>query len=466
VDVRHQTYIEEDRMSATEVLLHKRRSIGKAFSSWRDEYNAKLCSADEAAALIKSNDRIAMSGGTSVPYEFSRALSKRAGQIQNVGISMGYAMALFDYMKPENHESFYLETVFVGPMERICMEWGVCQYVPVHLGNTPDYARASNLNISVARVTPPDENGFMCRSNFASFLDPDTISKSDYVIVEVNRHMPRLVAPEFKIHVSEVDRIIEHDEPIFEIPNIPISDAEKVMADYIADMIPDGSCVQLGFGGLPNAIGYNLKNKKDLSIYSEVATPAMQDLIDSGVVNGANRSFMEGRKVVAGFCVGTREFYDYVENNKDFEFKLIGFINNPLNIGKNDNLVAINNALMLDLTGQVASESIGVKQYSGTGGQVQFIWGTKFAKNGKNILAINSTYKDSEGNLKSKIMPSFPENTVVTTSRNDVEYIVTEFGVAYLKYKSILERAKALIGIAHPDFRDELTFEAKKRKWI
>jgi 4-hydroxybutyrate CoA-transferase len=438
----------------------------KKYNSWKDEYQDKLCTAEEAAALIKSNDRIAMSGGTSVPYEFSRALSRRAGQIKNVGISMGYAMALFDYMKPENHESFYLETVFVGPMERICMDWGVCQYVPIHLGNTPDYCHASSLNIAVARVTPPDENGFMCRSNFASFLDLDTIRNADYVIVEVNSHMPRLVAPEFKIHVSEVDRIIEHEEPIFEIPNIPISDAEKTMADYIADMIPDGSCVQLGFGGLPNAIGYNLKNKKNLSIYSEVATPAMQELIESGVINGANRSFLPGRKVVAGFCVGTRKFYDYVQNNKDFEFKLIGFINDPRNIAKNDNLVAINNALMLDLTGQVASESIGVKQYSGTGGQVQFVWGAKFANNGKNILAINSTYTDKDGNLQTKIMPALPENTVVTTSRNDVEYIVTEHGVAYLRYKSLMERAKALISVAHPDFRDKLTFEAKKRKWL
>lgn len=438
----------------------------KKYNSWKEEYRDKLCTAEEAAALIKSNDRIAMSGGTSVPYEFSRALSRRAGQIKNVGISMGYAMALFDYMKPENHESFYLETVFVGPMERICMDWGVCQYVPIHLGNTADYCHASSLNIAVARVTPPDEDGFMCRSNFASFLDLETIRNADYVIVEVNSHMPRLVAPEFKIHVSEVDRIIEHEEPIFEIPNIPISDAEKTMADYIADMIPDGSCVQLGFGGLPNAIGYNLKNKKNLSIYSEVATPAMEDLIEAGVVNGANRSFMQGRKVVAGFCVGTRKFYDYVQNNRDFEFKLIGFINDPRNIAKNDNLVAINNALMLDLTGQVASESIGVKQYSGTGGQVQFVWGAKFANNGKNILAINSTYTDKDGNLQTKIMPALPENTVVTTSRNDVEYIVTEHGVAYLRYKSLMERAKALISVAHPDFRDKLTFEAKKRKWL
>jgi len=446
-------------------VVQKLRS-NKAYRTWQEEYNDKICSADEAAALIKSNDRIAMSGGTSVPYEFSRALSKRAGQIKNVGISMGYAMALFDYMKPENHESFYLETVFVGPMERICMEWGVCQYVPIHLGDTANYIQSSNINIAVARVTPPDENGFMCRSNFASFLDLETIRNADYMIVEVNKYMPRLVAPEFKIHVSEVDKIIEHHEPIFEIPNIQISESEKRMAEYIADMIPDGSTIQLGFGGLPNAIGYNLINKKNLSIYSEVATPAMKELIDAGVVNGANRSFMKGRKVIAGFCVGTNDFYNYVQDNEDFEFKLIGWINDPRNIAKNDNLVAINNALMIDLTGQVASESIGVKQYSGTGGQVQFIWGAKFAKNGKNILAINSTFTDRDGKLQSKIMPKFPDNTVVTTSRNDVEYIVTEHGVANLKYKSILERTKSLINVAHPDFRDELRFEARKRRWL
>lgn len=446
-------------------VVQKFRSC-KQYSSWREEYDDKLCSAEEAAALIKSDDRIAMCGGTSVPYEFSRALSRRAGQLKNVGISMGYAMGLFDYMKPENHESFYLETVFVGPMERICMEWGVCKFVPIHLGDTANYLNASDINIAVARVTPPDEEGFMCRSNFASFLDLETIRKADYMMVEVNKYMPRLIAPEFKIHVSEVDRIIEHHEPIFEIPNIPVSEAEQKMADYISDMIPDGATVQLGFGGLPNAIGYNLRNKRRLSIYSEVATPAMKDLIECGAVDGSERNFMKGRKVVAGFCVGTNDFYKYVENNNDFEFKLIGWINDPRNIAKNDNLVAINNALMIDLTGQVASESIGVKQYSGTGGQVQFIWGAKFANNGKNILAINSTFNDKDGNLQSKIMPKFPENTVVTTSRNDVEYIVTEYGVAYLKYKSILERTKALINVAHPDFRDELKFEAKKRRWL
>ncbi len=446
-------------------VVKKPRSLNK-YASWKEEYSDKLCSAEDAAALIKSNDRIAMCGGTSVPYEFSRALSRRTGQIKNVGLSMGYAMALFDYMKPENHESFYLETVFVGPMERICMEWGVCRYVPIHLGDTANYLHSSKVNIAVARVTPPDENGFMCRSNFASFLDLETIRRADYVIVEVNSHMPRLVAPEFKIHVSEVDRIIEHDEPIFEVPDIPISEEEKVMAGYISDMIPDGSTIQLGFGGLPNAIGYNLMNKKDLSIYSEVATPAMKDLVEAGVVNGAKRNFMKGRKIVAGFCVGTRDFYNYVENNEDFEFKLIGWVNDPRNIAKNDNLVAINNALMIDLTGQVASESIGQKQYSGTGGQVQFIWGAKFANNGRNILAMNSTFKDKDGNLKSKIMPIFPDNTVVTTSRNDVEYIVTEHGVANLRYKSIMQRARALIEVAHPDFRDELKFEAKKRNWL
>lgn len=446
-------------------VLQKLRNSGN-YASWQEEYNAKLCSADEAAALIKSNDRIIIGGGTGVAYEFSRALSKRAGQITNVGIGMGYAMALFDYMKPENRESFYLETVFVGPVERMCMDWGVCQYIPIHLGDLPKYCNNTEVNVTATRVTPPDENGFMCRSTFASFIDPVTIRNSDRVIVEVNRYMPRLVAPESKIHVSEVDAIIESHEPIFEVPDIEITEAEQKMADIISDMIPDGSTVQLGFGGLPNAIGYNLRSKRRLSIYSEVATPAMKDLIECGAVDGSERKFMKGRKVVAGFSVGTNDFYKYVENNEDFEFKQIGWLNDPRNIAKNDNLVAINNALMLDLTGQVASESIGTKQYSGSGGQVQFIWGAKFANNGKNILAINSTYTDKDGNLRSKIVPTLPENTVVTTSRNDVEFVVTEFGVANLQYKSIMERAKALINIAHPDFRDDLRSQARKHYWL
>ena len=230
-------------------------------------------------------------------------------------------------------------------------------------------------------------------------------------------------------------------------------------------MIPDGSTIQLGFGGLGNAIGHLLKDKKDLGMYAEVISPSTMELMKAGVINGSRKNFKPG-KVIGAFAVGTKPFYDFIDGNADLEFYDIGTINNPLEIAKNDNLISINNALMFDLTGQAASESIGTKQYSGTGGQVNFVQGAKLSKGGKSILALNATYTAKDGSLRSKILPVLPEGTVVTTSRNDVQYVVTEFGVADLIFKSIPDRVKALIAIAHPQFRDELTLAAKKYGWL
>jgi 4-hydroxybutyrate CoA-transferase len=230
-------------------------------------------------------------------------------------------------------------------------------------------------------------------------------------------------------------------------------------------MIPDGATIQLGFGGLGNAIGHLLKGKKDLGMHAEVVTPSVMELMKAGVLTGKRKNYKPG-KVVAAFCVGTKAFYDFIDGNPDLEFHEISQVNNPLEIAKNDNLISINNALMFDLTGQAASKSIGTRQYSGTGGQVNFVHGSRLSKGGKSILALNSSYTDKEGHLRSKILPVFPEGTVVTTSRNDVEYVVTEYGVANLRFKSIPDRARALIAIAHPQFREELIEGAKKHRWL
>lgn len=433
--------------------------------AWKETYKKRLCTADEAAATIESNERIAMSGGTCIPPAFSRALSKRAGEVKNVLLSLGYTMDFYDFMSPENKESFHIETMFVGPVERICMQQGMAQYVPIHLGDCPAYSDSMEFTCVTSVVSPPDENGYMCRSLFGAFITKETIAKAGRVIVEVNREMPRINSEDFLIHVSEVDHIIEHDGPIFEVPEITITDTEKEIAAHISELIHDGDTIQLGFGGLGNAIGHHLKDKKDLGMYTEVVTPSVMELIKSGAVNGSKKTFMPG-KVTAAFCVGTREFYDFIHNNETFVFKDIGNINDPLNIAKNDNLVSINNALMVDLTGQAASESIGTFQYSGSGGQVNFIHGSKLSKGGRSVLALNATFTDKQGNVKSKIVSTLPEGTAVTTPRTDVEYIVTEFGVANLRYQSIAKRVEALIAIAHPDFRDELRAEAKKHNWL
>jgi len=237
------------------------------------------------------------------------------------------------------------------------------------------------------------------------------------------------------------------------------------MATYIVDLIPDGSTIQLGFGGLGNAIGHMLYNKKELGMHTEVVTPSVTELVKAGVVTGSRKNFMPG-KIVTGFAVGTNQFYKDIDHNEMFEFREVHWVNQPTNIAKNDNMISINTSLMIDLTGQAGSESIGTKQYSGTGGQVNFNQGAKMSKGGKRILAIESTYTDKEGNLRSKILPTLPEGTVVTTPRNEVEYVVTEYGVVDINFDCISTRVKKLISIAHPQFRDELTFAAKKARWI
>ena len=262
-----------------------------------------------------------------------------------------------------------------------------------------------------------------------------------------------------------MDYIIESDADLVEIPDIPITDIERTIAGYIADMIPNGATIQLGLGGLANAIGYFLRDKKDLGVHTEVVQKSFMDLMKLGVVNGSKKNFYPG-KVLATFCVGDKELWDFVDKNDDFLFTEVEYNNNPYIIAQNDNLISVNNALMLDVTGQVAAESIREKQYSGTGGQNNFVQGALQSEGGKSIIALNSTYKDSAGKLKSRIVPFLPAGTIVSTSRNDIQYVVTEYGVANVRFKGVAQRVKELIKIAHPDFRDELTFQAKRIGWL
>lgn len=314
-------------------------------------------------------------------------------------------------------------------------------------------------------VTPPDENGYMNRSLFGGLVPGKCIEKMEYVAVEVNRNTPWLNSFDFQIHVSQVNAIVEHDSPIFEIPEIPITKVEEQIAGIIVDMIPDGSTIQLGLGGLANCIGHFLKDKKDLGAHTEVFSNSLMELMKCGVLNGSRKNILPG-KVAYTFAVGTRELHEFLHRNEDLIAFEIGTINDPNIIAQNDNLVSVNNALMVDLTGQVAAESIGTTQISATGGQVAFVRGAQMSKNGKSIIALPSTYTDKDGKVHSRIVDVLPPGTVVTTPRADVQWIATEYGAVNLAYKSISYRVKNLIKLAHPDFRDELTFKAKKIGWI
>lgn len=432
---------------------------------WKDDYKRKLTTAEEAAKLIKSNDVILYPGGTCIPHDLSVAISNRVTELQNVTICLGLALKLYDFMQPQYKDNIHIETPFVGPVERMCLEWKTAQYIPVHLNQLAIWQDYRKPNVAAMVVTPPDENGFMNRSSFGGLVPKRAMAKTDIIIVEVNAKTPWLVGDDLKIHVSEVDYIIESDADLTEIPDIPITDVERQIAHYIADMIPNGSTIQLGLGGLANAIGYFLRDKKDLGVHSEVVQKSFKELMELGVVNGSKKNFHPG-KVLATFCVGDKELWDFVHYNDDFLFSEVEYNNNPYVIAQNDNLISVNNALMIDVTGQVAAESIREKQYSGTGGQNNFVHGALMSKGGKSIIALNSTYKDSEGKLKSRIVPFLPAGTIVSTSRNDIQYVVTEYGVANVRFKGVSQRVKELIGIAHPDFRDELLFQAKRIGWL
>ncbi|MGE5397027.1 MAG: acetyl-CoA hydrolase/transferase family protein [Chitinophagales bacterium] len=432
---------------------------------WREDYQRKLTTAEEAVKIFKDNDVIGVVGGTAIPPAISEALGKRGPELKNIKICQGFALAFHEYMKPEHKETFHIETIFMGPAERYCLQLGTADFVPCHLGNMGDWLVDAGCNAGACVVTPPDENGWMNRSCFGGLAPQRVIDQLDRLIVEVNENTPWLCSDGFKIHVSQCDHIVENHIPIFEIPEIPITPIEEEIAGRIAEMVPDGSTIQLGLGGLANCIGHFLTHKKDLGVHAEVISNSIMDLIKCGAVNNSKKTLHPG-KVAYTFCVGTRQLMDFLHHNETFQAFEIDYINNPSIIAQNDNLVSINNALMFDLTGQAASESIGTFQYSATGGQVAFVNGSQKSRGGKSILALPATRTDKDGKMQSRIVAKLPEGTVVTTSRNDVEWVVTEFGAVKLTNKSLSWRAKNLITLAHPDFRDELTFNAKKIGWL
>lgn len=443
-------------------LLQRER---KSYTTWQEEYKSKMTSAEEIARQVRNDDVVMLAGGINIPHEFSVELSKRAEELRNVTICLGLALKLYDYMQPQFKEHFRIETPFVGPVERMCLDWKTAEYIPVHLNQLEPWMEYRKPRIVGFSVTPPDENGYMNRSCFGGLVPRPSIAAAELVFVEVNSNLPWLNGDALKIHVSEIDLMYESDEKPTEIPEIPITDVETKIANFIADLIPDGATIQLGLGGLANAIGYFLKDKKDLGVHSEVIQNSFIELVQSGIVNNSKKSLHPGQ-LVATFCVGDQKLWDFCNRNEDFLFTEVAYNNDPYVIGKNENLISVNNALTMDLTGQAGSESIRHRQYSGTGGQVNFVTGANFSRGGKSIMSLNSTYKDKEGKLKSTIVPFIPPGTIVTTSRNDVEYIITEHGVVNLKYQGVSQRVKKMISISHPQFRDELTFQAKKIGWI
>ena len=306
-------------------------------------------------------------------------------------------------------------------------------------------------------MCPPDENGYVSLGTNVDYIE-STLDYCEVKIAQVNKYVPRTYGKAVK-HISDFDYLVEMDEPLPEVPTLPLSDVEKTIGKYCASLINDNDCIQLGIGGIPNAICEELKNKKNLGLHSEMVGDGVVDLIKSGVINNSMKT-IDKNKTVLGFAYGTKKLFDFINDNPDIEMHPIDYVNHPMNIAKIDNMVSVNSCIQVDLLGQVVSDMIGSRQISGVGGQVDFVRGATMSKGGRSIIAMPSTAKN---NTVSKIVPTITDNSAITTPRNDVHYIVTEYGIANLKGQTVKNRARALINIAHPDFRNELKAEFKKR---
>jgi acyl-CoA hydrolase len=357
---------------------------------------------------------------------------------------------------------FRHNAVFIGANVREAINDGRADYTPIYLSEIEELFESGAMPIDVAllELSPPDMHGFC---SFGVGVDTSlTAAKcARYVVAQINDQMPRTFGDSF-IHVSDIDAIVESSRPLCALAKADVTEMHTAIARNVASLIEDGAVLQTGIGGIPNAVLPFLMDRKDLGVHSELVSDGVIPLIDGGVITGARKNF-KPRKIIVGFVLGTKQMFDYVDNNPIFEFQPTAYTNDPVLIGRNDNMVAINSALQVDLTGQVCSDSIGNRFYSGIGGQVDFLRGASRSKGGKPIIAISSTAKN--GTI-SRITPMLSPGAGVVTSRGLVRYVVTEHGVAYLHGKSIRERAKALIEIAHPKFRDELYAYCEKTKWL
>ncbi len=431
--------------------------------NWKQEYQQKLMSVEEAAGLIKSGDRVWMSPVCSMPIQFGDALAARYQELENVTVISGLLMHPWGFLKGECKGHINYESFFLGPIERKFMPQGNIKATTVQFSRIEQYTiDRIKPSVSVFEVSPPDERGYMSFGPLGTFNGALAAQLAEKVIVQVNKKVPYVYGgAESFIHVSQVDHICEADHEIPVLPNPPLTDVDRKIGEYIAERVPDGACLQLGIGGVANAVGELLVDKKDLGVHTEMFVDSMVTLAKKGVINCSRKNFHPGR-ITAGFGIGSKELYDFMDRNQLIETYPIWKITDPYTIAQNDNFVSINSCLTVDITGQVGSEALGFNQFSGTGGQLDFVRGAALSKGGMSFIALPSTVTRKDGTLISKIVISFEPGTAVTTPRTDVQYIVTEYGVADLKDKNFPDRAKALIAIAHPDFRDQLRFEAEK----
>jgi acyl-CoA hydrolase len=430
---------------------------------WQAVYQERLTDAPTALrSVLKDGARIFVGSSTGEPQHLMRELIATIPQYGDLELVQILSLGELPEDWSELQQHCRLRTYFLGPKSRKAVNEGVADYIPIYLSAIPRLIREGALTVDVAflQVSPPDEHGF-CSLGIAVDINKTVAETARIVVVQVNRHMPRTLGDSF-VHVSQIHHFVEFDEPLLGITYRERSAIAERMARYVSQLVEDGSTIQAGIGRITNAVLRHLEDKKDLGIHAEMITDAHLYLVRRGVITGADKSLHRG-KIVASFCVGSPELYEYVHNNPEVELYPTEYVNDSRIISQNDRMVAINSALEIDLTGQVCADSIGHKVYSGIGGYVDFMLGASRSRGGKNIIVLPSTDPDGR---KSRIVSHMTDAAGVVGTRGNVQYVVTEFGIANLHGKTIRERALALINIAHPKFRERLLEEAKRLRYV
>lgn len=434
-----------------------------------EEYQRKLCTAKEAVRIVKSGDWIDYGWAACTPDSLDRALAARYEELWDVKVRGAVLMARPAILSvPDTADHFCWNSWHMGGLERRLIDEGIAYYTPLRYSELPRYYRENvdPVHVAMFQVSPMDEDGYFSYGLNASHLEA-LCEKAEIVILEVNRNYPRCFGGnDARIHISQADMIVEGDNPdLKEMGSIPATEIDRAVARQIVELIPNGACLQLGIGGMPNTVGSLIAESdlKDLGVHTEMYVDAFVDMALAGKITGRKKSIDTGKQVFA-FGAGTKKLYDYVHENPECMAANVGYTNDVRTIAQLDNFISINNAVDIDLTGQVNAESSGIRHISGSGGQLDFVLGAYLSQGGKSFICCSSTMTDKNGTMHSRIRPTLKEGSTVTDTRCNLHYLVTEYGIVNLKGATTWERAERIISIAHPDFREDLIRDAERMK--